>query len=97
MSRGHDRLRELLGEVYDALAEIPLDYWESRDLGDRIVGIGRIRKRGEQTGAVTEMVFGTVTDTKNGRAIRISTYLEPLEEAAEEVQKEGEEASALSR
>ena len=79
MSRGHDGIRELLGEVYDALAEIPLDYWESRELGDRIVGIGRIRKRGEQTGAVTEMAFGTVTHMKNGRAIRIWTHLDPQE------------------
>lgn len=79
MSRGHDGVRELLGEVYDALAEIPLDYSESRDLGDRIVGIGRIRKQGKRSGAVTEMAFGTVTDMKNGRAIRIWTYLDPQE------------------
>jgi hypothetical protein len=66
VSRGHDGVREVLGEVYEALAEIHLDYSEIRDLGDRIVGIGRIRTRGKQSGAVTEMAFGTVTDMKNG-------------------------------
>jgi ketosteroid isomerase-like protein len=79
VSRGHDGVLELLDEVDEALAEIHLDYSEIRDLGDRIVGIGRIRTRGKQSGAVTEMAFGTVTDMKNGRAIRIWTYLDPQE------------------
>ena len=46
---------------------------------DRIVGIGRIRTRGKYSGAVTELAFGTVTDMKNGKAIRIWTYLDPQE------------------
>jgi ketosteroid isomerase-like protein len=79
VSRGHDGVRELLAEVYETLAEIHLDYSEIRDLGDRVVGIGRIRTRGMQSGAVTELPFGTVTDMKNGRAIRIWTYLDPQE------------------
>lgn len=79
VSRGHHGVRQLLGEVYEALAEIHLDYSEIRDLGDRIVGIGRIRTRGKLSGAVTELAFGTVTDMKNGRASRIWTYLDPQE------------------
>jgi ketosteroid isomerase-like protein len=79
VSRGHDGVRDLLVEVDDALAEIHLDYSEIRDLGERIVGIGRIRTRGKQSGAVTEMPFGTVTDMKKGKAIRIWTFLDPQE------------------
>ena len=79
VSRGHDGVRELLDEVYEALAEIHLDYSKIRDLGDRIVGIGRIRTRGKHSGAVTALAFGTVTDMKNGKAIRIWTYLDPQE------------------
>ena len=79
VSRGHDGVRELLDEVYEALAEIHLDYSEIRDLGDRIVGIGRIRTRGKHSGAVTELALGTVTDMKNGKAIRIWTYLDSQE------------------
>jgi ketosteroid isomerase-like protein len=82
VSRGHDGVREVMAEVYEALAEIHLGYSETRDLGDRIVGIGRIRTRGRQSGAVTEMAFGTVTEMRNGKAIRIWTYLDP-EEALE--------------
>src|SRR5262245_5182525 len=73
VSRGHDGVREVMSEVYEALAEIHLDYSEIRDLGDRIVGVGRIRTRGKHSGAMTEMAFGTVTDMKNGKASRIWT------------------------
>ena len=76
---GHDGVLEVLGEVYEALAEIHLGYSEIRDLGDRVVGVGRIRTRGKHSGVVTEMDFGTVTDMKNGKAIRIWTYLDPKE------------------
>ena len=48
-------------------------------MGDRIVGIGRIRTKGKQSGVVTEMALGTVTDMKNGKAIRVWTYLDPQE------------------
>ncbi len=79
VSRGHDGVREVMHEFYEALAEIHLGYSEIRDLGDRIVGIGHIRTRGRQSGVVTEIAFGTVTDMKNGKANRIWTYLDPQE------------------
>ena len=79
VSRGHEGVREVLREVYEVLAEIHLEYSEIRDLGDRIVAIGRIRTRGKQSGVVTEMAFGTVSDMKNGKSIRIWTYLDPQE------------------
>ncbi len=79
VGRGHDGVVKVLGEVFEALAEIHLDYSEIRDLGDRIVGIGRIRTRGKQSGVVTETAFGTVTDMKNGKSIRFWTYLDPQE------------------
>jgi ketosteroid isomerase-like protein len=79
VSRGHDGVREVMSEVFDALAEIHLEYSEIRDLGERIVGIGRISTRGKQSGAVTDMAFGTVADMKNGKAVRIWTYLDPQE------------------
>ena len=79
VSRGHEGVREVLREVYEVLAEIHLEYSEIRDLGDRIVAIGRIRTRGKQSGVVTEIAFGTVSDMKNGKSIRIWTYLDPQE------------------
>jgi ketosteroid isomerase-like protein len=51
--RGHEGLREGLRDLYEALGETHLEYPEIRDLGDRIVGIGRIRTRGRESGAET--------------------------------------------
>ena len=79
VSRGHDGVREVMGELYEALAEIHLEYSEVRDLGERIVGLGSIRTKGKQSRVVTEMAFGTVSDMRNGKGIRIWTYLDPQE------------------
>ena len=35
--RGHEEVREMVGDVYDAWTEINTEYSEIRDLGDRIV------------------------------------------------------------
>jgi len=77
--RGHEGVREMMGDVFEALAEIYTEYSVIRDLGDRIVAIGRIRTRGRESGAETESPFGSVTDLRNGKAIRVSTYLDPKE------------------
>jgi ketosteroid isomerase-like protein len=79
ISRGHAGVREVLREVYEVLAEIHLGYTEIRDLDERIVGVGRIRTKGRQSGVVTETAFGTVSDMKDHRSIRIWTYLDPQE------------------
>ena len=41
--RGHEGVRALLRDVDETLAEIHVEFTEIRDLGERIVAIGRIR------------------------------------------------------
>jgi ketosteroid isomerase-like protein len=77
--RGHGGVREMLQDLYEAFAETHVDIWEIRDLGDRLVAIGRTRARGKESGAETESPWGCVTEYKDGRAIRIRTYLDPKE------------------
>ncbi len=77
--RGHEGVRELFREIDDVLDEVHLDYSETRDLGDRVVGIGSIRMRGRGSGAETESSLATVVDIKNGKAISVHTYLDPNE------------------
>jgi ketosteroid isomerase-like protein len=76
VGRGHEGVREVLDELYEALAEIHVEFSEVRDLGERIVGLGSIRTKGKQSRVVTEMPMGTVTDMRNGKAIRVRTYLD---------------------
>jgi ketosteroid isomerase-like protein len=77
--RGHDGVRQMFRAFYDALDEIHAEYSEFRDLGDRVVAIGRIRTRGKASGATTESPFALVSDLKNGKTIRVRTYLDPKE------------------
>ena len=77
--RGHKGIREMFRDFDDVLDEIHAEYSEVRDLGDRVVAIGRLRARGKTSGATTESTFAAVTDLKNGKGVRVRTYLEPKE------------------
>ena len=50
---------------------------EIRDLGDRLVAIGRSRARGKASSAETEMPLAMVAEFKNGKTISIRGYLDP--------------------
>ena len=60
-TRGHPRDAR---DLYDAFAEIHVEISEIRDLGDRLVAIGRTRARGKESGAETESPWGGVTSTR---------------------------------
>ncbi len=80
--RGHEGVREWLRDLYGTLSEFQAEYPDIRDLGDRTVAIGRVRARGRASEAEIESPHGTVTEFKNGKGIRIRTYLDPNEALA---------------
>jgi ketosteroid isomerase-like protein len=61
----------------EAFAEVRLDYSEIRDVGERVVGIGRLHARGKTSGVETESPVAWVVDFKDGKAIHAKAYLEP--------------------
>jgi ketosteroid isomerase-like protein len=77
--RGHEGVRELWRDLTESFAEIQIEYSEIRDLGDRVLAIGRFRARGKESGAETESPWAYLVQFKNGKAIRIWTYLDPKE------------------
>jgi ketosteroid isomerase-like protein len=77
--RGHEGVRAMLQDLWGAFAVLHAEYSESRDLGDRIVAIGRIRARGRESGADIESPLGYVTDFKSGKATQVRGYLDPDE------------------
>src|SRR4051794_40074126 len=77
--RGHEGIREWLRDLYEILSEFRAEYREIRDLGDRTVATGRVRARGRASEVEIESPHGTVVEFKNGKAIRIRTYLDPKE------------------
>ena len=83
--RGHDGVRELFRDLFETFDGMHLEISEIRDLGDRLVAIGRTRARGKASGADVGTPIGYVTEFRAGRAISIRGYLDPKEalEAAE--------------
>jgi ketosteroid isomerase-like protein len=77
--RGHAGVREMLRDMYEAFDEIQIEVSEVRDLGDRLVPIGRTRARGRESGAETESPIAWVVEFKNGKAISLRAYLDPTE------------------
>jgi ketosteroid isomerase-like protein len=75
--RGHVGAREGFRNLYDVLDLSHVEYSEFRNLGERVLAIGRMRTRGKGSGAETDSRFASVTDFKDGRMIRIRTYLDP--------------------
>ena len=74
---GHEGARQLFRDLYEALAELHLEFSEILELDDLIVAIGRIRVRGREGGAEAEAPWNYVVQFKNGKAVLIRTYLDP--------------------
>jgi ketosteroid isomerase-like protein len=77
--RGHQGVRKMLRDLNETFAEIQIEIAEIRDLGDRLVAIGRTRTRGKASGAETVTPLALVTEIKNGKTISVRAYLDPKE------------------
>ncbi len=75
--RGHPGISEGLRDLHDSFAEVQIEVSEFREVGDRVVGTGRIRTRGRGSGAEFDSIFGAVIEFKDGKATRIRSYLDP--------------------
>ncbi len=76
---GHPGVRELMREQDELFAEFAVEYSEARDLGDKLVAIGVLRARGKQSGAAVESPLATVVEFRDGKGIRVRTFLDPDE------------------
>lgn len=77
VGRGHEGARKLLGDVYDAFAELHLELSEVRDLGADVLAIGRLYLQGRESGVEAELPWAYVVEYRNGKALVIHTYLDP--------------------
>ena len=76
---GHAGFRELMREQDELFAEFAVEYSEAREVGNSLVAIGVLRARGKQSGVPIESPLATVVEFKNGKGIRVRTYLDPDE------------------
>ena len=75
--QGHQGVRELVRENDEVFAEYNVELSELRDLGDRLLGIGRVRTQGKESGIKTDSSWCISVDLRDGKAFRIRTYLDP--------------------
>jgi ketosteroid isomerase-like protein len=77
--RGHQGIREMIREEDDALAEYHVAVSETRDLGDRLLAIGRVRTEGKESEISLDSPWALLVEIKDGKAIRVRTFLDPDE------------------
>ena len=77
--RGHAGIPDGLRDLHDSFAELQIEISEIQPVGDRVVGIGRIRTRGKGSGVESWSPFGAVMEFKNGKATQIRSYPDPRE------------------
>jgi ketosteroid isomerase-like protein len=65
-------LREV-SETWDEFRPVPDEY---RDLGSRVLGLGRLRTQGRNSGAVIEAPWAGIFDFRQAKIFRIRTYLD---------------------
>ena len=75
--RGHAGVSDGLRGLHASFAELQIEISELQEVGDRVVGIGRIRTRGKGSGAEFETPFGAVMEFKGRKATQIRSYLDP--------------------
>jgi ketosteroid isomerase-like protein len=77
--RGHAGVRELVRELDDAFVEFRSELSEIRDLGERVLAIGRLRGRGRGSGVATETDVVWMVEFNDGKGLVIREYLNPNE------------------
>ena len=77
--RGHNEYRAFFEELTEAFAEFRIEISEVRDLGERIVGIGRLYGRGRASGAEVESPIAYVVEYRDGKQIRVDDHFDPAE------------------
>jgi ketosteroid isomerase-like protein len=74
--RGREGIATFLGEldeVWEEFRPLPEEY---RDLGDRVLGLGRLRTRGRGSGVPVDSPWGGLYDVRDGKVSRIRTFLD---------------------
>ena len=73
---GHAGVRRYIRDMDDAFADVEVDYPDVRDLGDRVLAIGRFRIRGKGSDVEIESPVAALADIKDGRGTRVLTFLD---------------------
>jgi ketosteroid isomerase-like protein len=74
--RGREGIEKFLNEVDETWQEFRPMPEEYRDLGDRVLALGRLKTRGRASGVPNDSPWGGIYDMRAGKVSRIRTYLD---------------------
>ena len=72
--RGPSSAADFWADTDESWETIGFDPDEIRDLGDRVLLIGRLRAKGRQTGVEVDSRMGVIATFANGKVTRFQTY-----------------------
>src|SRR5438876_8846728 len=74
--RGREGIEALFADIRDTWEEHRMVIEEIRDLGERILGLGRLEGRGKASGVSVDVPFAIISDLRDGKMWRSRTYLD---------------------
>ena len=77
--RGAEGIREMFRDMNETIPDAFFEVSEIRDLGDRLLSFGRLRARGSESGAPTQVPFNQLVHFTDGKATVLRTFLDPAE------------------
>jgi len=72
--RGRDALREFLADNAENFDVFHPSYQDIRDLGDRVLAIGRLRIQGKEGGVELEVPSALVVTYRDGKVVRFEDF-----------------------
>ena len=77
--RGKEGVREMFRDLDENFTGMVVEFPEVRDLGDRVLALGHLRAHGHESGVQVGVSFNQLVDFKNGKLIRIRSFLDRQE------------------
>jgi ketosteroid isomerase-like protein len=74
--RGREGIEAVFADIRDTWEEYRIVIEEIRDLGDRVLGLGRLEGRGKASGVSVDVPLAVISDFRDGKVCRTRSYLD---------------------
>jgi ketosteroid isomerase-like protein len=75
--RGHGGVRQFMRDYKEVFESFELTGDDIRDLGERVVWLGRVRATGRDSGVELDQPFAMAFELRDGKAVRFRSFLDP--------------------
>jgi ketosteroid isomerase-like protein len=75
--RGHEGFRRWYADSFESFEDLRNEWTEFRDLGDRVLALGRVQARGRESGVEIDSPMGWVFTVRGGKLLKAEGFLDP--------------------